>query len=1093
VTRISTAKVLPPSPAPPVVPRPGLEARLGEVLTRRLGTVVGGAGTGKSTLLGAWVTTVHSAWYTLDRRDAALTTFVLGIVDALRLRLPGLTSDISSVVEGSLGPDSNELTRAEAFATLLCEVLEDELASDLVLVLDDVQEIERGTASARLIEGLCRQAPAGLHLILSSRAEPPFAVERLRGRGQLLEIDGSMLAFSPEEVKALLAAALDGGAAELAVQLHELTNGWPAAVRLAIETLRMVSPEDRAASLDRLPQPGGPLFNYLAEEVFARESPDVRELLRTVAPLERFTVELCESLGLRTAAETLGELARRGLFLKPQGTPDGWFELSALVRELSKEHLPMADDELATLHLTVGRWFESRGWLEEALRFFGAISDHESIARVLKQHGADMLAAGGAETVIREAGSLPRQLFDARIEQLVGQGLQIRGDWEGALMCFRHAGGDDEVLPPGLAWRMGLIHNLAGELDEALAVYARGRIDGSEPADEALLLAWTASAYWLRGDAERCRELASRAFRVATNAQSDQALATAHTVLAMLAALDGDRRANDAHYLQALVAAERANDVLQIIRIRTNRGSHFLEEGSYEEALTELEIAIRLAELTGFAAFLALALTNRGEVRIYLGSLEEAIADFEAAKAIYQRMGSRSVAYSLRGLGDVYRERGDLALARAAYEEAVSLSEQSHDVQGLVPALSGLARVLSGDDPDQATRVAERALALGPGMGYCGAVLAAGWVALLRGDREQSNKLAAEAAAAARERRDRAGLAESLELHALSSSEPGFETSRLEEAIAIWRQIGNPLGETRAQLALALLAENATGRAQAARAQQRLHELGVRVRGATAAGLLASLPREVKTPVTIQSLGGFQVVRDAKPVPATEWQSKKARDLLKVLVARRGRPTSRERLTETLWPGDDPVKLANRLSVALTTVRSVLDPERRFPADHFLVADKSSVRLELRNLTVDVEHFLATVAAGFALQREERNDEALLLLRAAEELFAGDFLEEDAYEEWAMPLREEVQASYISVARALARVSASSGDHDAAVRHFLRILERDSYDEEAHLGLVSTLVAAGRHGEARRRYRTYVTRMDEIAVEAAPYPEPSAA
>jgi ATP/maltotriose-dependent transcriptional regulator MalT/DNA-binding SARP family transcriptional activator len=1036
---------------------------------------------------------VPSAWYTIDRHDASLTNFVLGIVDALRLRLPGLTSDISSVIEGALGPDSNELTRAEASATLLCEVLEDELVSDLVLVLDDVQDIERGTASARLIEGLCRQAPALLHIILSSRSEPPFAVERLRGRGQLVEMDGSMLAFSPAEVKALLTAALDEGAAELAAQLQELTTGWPAAVRLAIETLRMVPQEDRAASLDRLRQPGGPLFNYLAEEVFARESFTVRELLRTVAPLERFTIELCEALGLGAAGETLAGLARRGLFLKPRSTSDGWFELAALVRELSKEHLPMADDELRKLHQSAGRWFESHGWLEEALRSFAAISDHASIARILKQYGAEMLAAGGAETVIREAGSLPRQLFDARVEQLVGQGLQIRGDWEGALMCFRHAGGDDAVLPPGLAWRMGLIHNLAGELDEALAVYARGRIDGSEPADEALLLAWTATAYWLRGDAERCRELASQAFRVATNAQSDQALATAHTVLAMLAALDGDRRANDAHYLQALEAAERANDVLQIIRIRTNRGSHFLEEGSYEEALKELEIAIRLAELTGFAAFLALALTNRGEVRFYLGSLEEAIADFEAGKAIYQRMGSRSVAYSLRGLGDVYRERGDLALARAAYEEAVALTEQSQDVQGLVPALSGLARVLISDDPDQATRMAERALSFGAGMAYCGALLAAGWVAILRGDRERSNKLAAEAAAAARGRRDRAGLAESLELHVLTSTEPAFERSRLEEAIVIWQQIGNPLGETRAQLALALLSEDVTARAQAARAEQRLHELGVRVRGATAAGLLASLPREVKIPVTIQSLGGFRVLRDGRALPATEWQSKKARDLLKVLVARRGRPTSRELLTEILWPGDDPVKLANRLSVALTTVRSVLDPERRFPADHFVVADKSSVRLELRNLVVDVEDFLATVAAGFALEREGHSDEAFSLLRAAEELFAGDFLEEDAYEEWAMPLREEAQATYISVARALARVSASSGEHDAAVRHFLRILERDSYDEEAHLGLVSTLVAAGRHGEARRRYRTYVARMDEISVEAASFPGSSAA
>jgi DNA-binding SARP family transcriptional activator len=52
----------------------------------------------------------------------------------------------------------------------------------------------------------------------------------------------------------------------------------------------------------------------------------------------------------------------------------------------------------------------------------------------------------------------------------------------------------------------------------------------------------------------------------------------------------------------------------------------------------------------------------------------------------------------------------------------------------------------------------------------------------------------------------------------------------------------------------------------------------------------------------------------------------------------------------------------------------------------------------------------------------------------------------------------------------------------------LRILERDAYDEGAHLGLVDALRAAGRHGEARRRYGFYAAKMEEIAVEAAPYP-----
>ena len=56
------------------------------------------------------------------------------------------------------------------------------------------------------------------------------------------------------------------------------------------------------------------------------------------------------------------------------------------------------------------------------------------------------------------------------------------------------------------------------------------------------------------------------------------------------------------------------------------------------------------------------------------------------------------------------------------------------------------------------------------------------------------------------------------------------------------------------------------------------------------------------------------------------WQSRKARDLLKLLVARRGHPMTREAAAEAMWPGEDPEPLGNRLSVALSTIRKVLDP-----------------------------------------------------------------------------------------------------------------------------------------------------------------------
>ena len=78
--------------------------------------------------------------------------------------------------------------------------------------------------------------------------------------------------------------------------------------------------------------------------------------------------------------------------------------------------------------------------------------------------------------------------------------------------------------------------------------------------------------------------------------------------------------------------------------------------------------------------------------------------------------------------------------------------------------------------------------------------------------------------------------------------------------------------------------------------------------------------------------------------------------------------------------------------------------------------------------------------------------------------------------------------AYLAIGQMLAAAAAAAGDHDAAVRQYLRLLACDDYHEPAHLGLVSELAAAGQHGTAHRRYRYYVSRMRELEVEPSAYP-----
>jgi ATP/maltotriose-dependent transcriptional regulator MalT/DNA-binding SARP family transcriptional activator len=1077
-------------------PRPRLESLLDGALAHRLTVLVADAGFGKTTLLASWSAGINAVGYQLTDRDRELGQLWRQLVAALRRHLSELPDVAADTPPGPASAHSDR-TRPQAMAELLGHSLEQRLTRDLVLVVDDAHRVTAGPA-ASFLAGLVRHAPPLLHLVFATRGPLPVPVRRLRAQGQLLEVSGAELAFTTGEVAALLSEVVGAEAAGLAEPVRLTTGGWPMAVRLAVEALRELDPAQRSRWLAGPADPQGRLTG-LIRAAYQQEPAPVRRLLAVGTLFDRFTAGLGEALGVPNAAEVVADLARRGLFVEPDA--DDWYRLHPLARRFVAEQAPLPAGEAAGWHRTAARWFTDHGLPQAALRSLLATGDHDRVAKLLARTGEQLATGGHGDVVIDAIGSLPPALRGPELEQLAGHAYLFRGEWDEALARYTRAAEGHRRLPAGLAWRIGLIHYLRGDHERALATYQRAEVGADQSRDAALVLAWAAAAHWIRGDPKACGELAARALRIATEVDDPAALAAAHTVLSMLAAMEGDRRANAAHYAKALQYAQRAGDVLQLIRIHTNRASHSLEEGTHATAMTELDLAIRFSDLYGYGAFGGVALTNRAQIRLRLGQLEEAQHDAEAALAIFEDLGSRKAAYPLTQLGHLHHLRGDRAASARAYQQALDHVAQSGDRQAEVPALAGLARLLAESDPARAESLAEQAVACGDGLGYVEALLAAGRVGLARGDHQLATEQARAARAVAESRRDRAGVAEAEELAAAATGDPAAARALAGRAAARWAELADPIGQARAELVRAERLDDPASRSAAVESvRARLGTLGCRLLVARADELLATvaMPVAADRPVRVETLGAFRLIRAGAVLPAAGWRSRKARDVLKILLARRGRPVTREFLMEALWPGEPPAPLANRLHVAVSTLRSVLDPEREHPGDAFVVTDDDTVRLRLDRLEVDVEAFLADVSAGMALggggasQRgaggELGGGGASQRLVRAESRYGGDFLEEDLYQDWAAPLREQARAAYIAVAGRLAERAVVAGDVDTAVRYLLRMLEYDPYDEQAHLRLVSTLAGSGRHGDARRHYRHYCARMDELEIEAAPFP-----
>jgi DNA-binding SARP family transcriptional activator len=404
-------------------------------------------------------------------------------------------------------------------------------------------------------------------------------------------------------------------------------------------------------------------------------------------------------------------------------------------------------------------------------------------------------------------------------------------------------------------------------------------------------------------------------------------------------------------------------------------------------------------------------------------------------------------------------------------------------VFGLSSALIGLARIAAADDLARARERADRAVKLDEGLRKVPALLTRGWVELLDGDRHGASVDADRAVVAARQRRDNPGLAEAITLGVLASTDPAVDATPLAEAIDIWQETGCRLEEAATRVVAARIGAPIP-HLDAYLADQTLRDCGVDVKSRRVAGPLGVLVRSAPA-VSIQTLGMFRVIRDGVPIPTTAWKSKKARDLLKILIARR-RPTPRDQLMELLWPEVDPALAGNRLSVLLSTVREVLQPQPT--GEGPLITTGGSVSLNLAQVRVDVEDFLTQANAALDADRG-REPGATAQLEAAVTAHTGDFLEEDPYQEWATTLAEEIRTTHIALLRALAARLCDAGDTDAVVRYTLRLLAQDPYDEEAHLTLVAVLLGAGRLGQGRRYYQAYVRRMKEIDVPPRPLPE----
>nr|MBA2713742.1 hypothetical protein [Rubrobacteraceae bacterium] len=220
-------------------------------------------------------------------------------------------------------------------------------------------------------------------------------------------------------------------------------------------------------------------------------------------------------------------------------------------------------------------------------------------------------------------------------------------------------------------------------------------------------------------------------------------------------------------------------------------------------------------------------------------------------------------------------------------------------------------------------------------------------------------------------------------------------------------------------------------------------------------------PRQGPEAVRIWLLGGFRVSVGARTVGDRQWRLRKAAALVKLLALASGHHMHREQVMNVLWPDLGRRAASNNLRGVIHAARRTLEPD---PATSYLGLQGEQLALcpEAR-LWVDVEAFEETAAAA----RRSRDPAAYL---AAIELYSGELLPDERYEEWAESRRQEERRLYLSLLLELAGLYEERAELGKAVETLRGMVAEEPTLEEAQTSLMRLYALSGRQEEAIAQY-----------------------
>jgi LuxR family transcriptional regulator, maltose regulon positive regulatory protein len=338
------------------------------------------------------------AWLNLDEADNDPPRFLTYFGLALR-----------SVLDAAPG-DGDLVERRNASAGELAMLLMDRIQrhrAPFVVFFDEFEVLHNPAVLELIAQGIER-LPQGAQIVIGSRRVPEIGLGRLRARGQLLEIDPAQLRFSAEEAGEFLNRQRGLSIKHEQVErLHRSTEGWVAALWLA--SVALERRQDVDAFIAGFSGSNAEVADYLAEDVLASQSSDLREFLLHTCVLEVLTPALCDAVRERNdSAEMIGQIERANLFLSPIDEAHSGWRYHSLFSSFLRETLLRTHPELPPLlHRRAAECYLRDARPIPAINHAFASGDIAYAMRLLTEEADALLGRGRLRLLTKWLDALP--------------------------------------------------------------------------------------------------------------------------------------------------------------------------------------------------------------------------------------------------------------------------------------------------------------------------------------------------------------------------------------------------------------------------------------------------------------------------------------------------------------------------------------------------------------------------------------------------------------------------------------------------------------------------------------------------------------